>query len=221
MNAVFWFGTLIAVISACVSVPQTVRLIVTRNVAGLSITSYVAWMLSWALWAAYSLSAGAYPKAASEALGFVMEAVLLVTVCVVTGRAGLMGVLRGVAYASPGLALIAAAGMAWGPVAFAVTLTLFDAAYLIPQIRAVITAPSLEGVSLWSYGLRFLTASGWIGYGIGLGRPEVGGWGYIIAPFAVYVFVRVWMSRNTVPVVSVETVLPARIDPSAAPVVTG
>lgn len=69
MALTFWFGTVVALVGACVSIPQTVRLVRHRNIAGLSVTSYVAWTLSWALWAGYSLYAEALPKAASEALG--------------------------------------------------------------------------------------------------------------------------------------------------------
>jgi hypothetical protein len=146
--------------------------------------------------AGYSLQAGALPKAASEALGFVAEAALLATLVAVAGRAGWLGVGRALAYAAPGVALIALAGWWWGGVGFALALTAFDALYLLPQVRATVTAPSLSGLSLWSYVLRTVVASGWIGYGWALGRPEVGGWGYVIAPFAAYVTIRVIADRR-------------------------
>lgn len=114
----------------------------------------------------------------------------------VGGRTGWLGLLRGLAAAAPGLLLIVAAAWWWGPVGFAVSLTAFDAAYLLPQVRATLTASSLAGLSLWSYSLRTLVALGWIGYGWALGRPEVGGWGYVIAPFAAYVCARVLHDRH-------------------------
>lgn len=196
MDATFWFGTTLAIVGACVSIPQTARMVRHRTIEGLSITSYVAWTLSWALWAAYSWRAGAAPKAASEALGLLAEAVLLATLVTVAGRSGRVGLLRGLLAAAPGLATIAVSAWLWGPVGFALALTAFDALYLLPQIRSVVTSASLAGLSLWSYALRAVVASGWIGYGWALGRPEVGGWGYVIAPFALYVCVRVLRDRD-------------------------
>lgn len=214
LDATFLLGATVAIVGACVSIPQTVRMLRRRDIAGLSITSYVAWTLSWALWAGYSLQAGALPKAASESVGFIAEAVLLATLVAVAGRAGVVGLGKGVLAALPGLALIVAAGWMWGPVGFALALTIFDAAYLLPQVRATIKSPSLSGLSLWSYGLRALVASGWIAYGWALGRPEVGGWGYVIAPFAIYVFARVVTDRRRASTLEPEP--PSRTDVSAA-----
>lgn len=217
VDATFLLGTAVAIVGGCVSIPQTVRMLRHRDIAGLSITSYVAWTLSWALWAVYSFKAGALPKAASETVGLISEAALLLTLIAVAGRAGLVGVGKGLIAALPGLTVIAVAGWMWGPIAFALALTAFDAAYLLPQIRATIKSPSLSGVSLWSYGLRMLVAVGWIAYGWALGRPEVGGWGYVIAPFALYVFLRVLADRRRTAAntLAVETATGSKVGPPA------
>lgn len=189
-------GTAVAVIGACVSVPQTARVLHRRDVAGLSVTSYLGWTVSWALWAWYSFSVGAYPKAASETLGFAMDSVLLATILFVTGAGALRALGRAALLITPGIAAVVATGLIFGPVAFAVALTVFDIAVIGPQILQVIRAPSLSGLSLVSYVLRATVAGGWVAYGLALGHPEVGGWGFVICPFALYVCARIIASRR-------------------------
>jgi uncharacterized protein with PQ loop repeat len=190
---------LVAFVGALTSVPQTVRVVVRRDVAGLSMTSYLAWALSWAGWAYYSGSVDAWPKMVSELLGLAMESILLVTIVVVTGRAGVRAFAKAAVVAVPAMVLVLAVGHVWGLVALAVALTTYDVVFIAPQIAAVVRSTSLSGISLVSYTLRFTVSVGWVAYGFSIGRPEAGGWGYVIAPFAAYVIWRVLAERRGVP----------------------
>lgn len=162
-------------------------------------TSYLAWALSWAGWAYYSGSVGAWPKMASELLGLTMESILVATIVLVTGRAGLTAFGRAVMTALPMMGLVLLVGHQWGLVALALALTVYDVVFIAPQVKAVATSKSLSGISLSSYALRFAVSLGWVAYGFSIGRPEAGGWGYIIAPFAAYVIWRVLAERRGVP----------------------
>lgn len=195
MNLILVWGLIACLLSALNSLPQTARILRTGRIDGLNPVSYLAWVLAWVGWLTYSFMIEAWPKVAAESLGLVCETLVLF---LILRRGGFERKhLRQIGYlVVPLFILCLSVGIMLGLVLMAVALTLFDLVFLWPQLKTVATASSLEGISLWSYGLRATGTLVWIGYGFLIGRPESAGWGWIILPFCCYVIYRVYRERK-------------------------
>ena len=200
MNGV-WTAVLgwgLAGAGAAAAVPQIVHLVRTRRVEGLSPTTELMWVPSWALWLWYVIDMGIGPRMLSEGLGLVMS--LGIVSLLLTGLARAGGARSAVRTAAPLLALsvvtVLVSRWVWGLDGMAIALTAVDMCALVPMVRTTLTAPSLAGVSVWAWVFKLATYVGWITFAVAISEPLSAGWMYLMAPIAVFMLTRLAMDRG-------------------------
>ena len=196
---VVMLGWALAFTGALVAVPQALRVVRTGDVQGLSVTTQVAWVVSWSLWLTYSLTVHAWPKVGAESLGLVVEIAMTAVVLRGVLRTGHLGAALRPAVVFAGVGAVACVGarVGGGPEALAGALTVFDGASLAPALWAVWRSASLAGLSGASWALRAAVAGGWIAYGFGFGHPLAAGWAFVMCPVAVVVSIRIARDRRS------------------------
>lgn len=191
-------GWILVGAGAVTSLPQITRLARTRNVDGLSPTAELVWVMSWALWLWYVIDLGLWPRIVSEGLGLLVG--LVTTGLLLASLHRHRGAWPAIRTAAPvlvaGLAGALAARALWGLNGWAIALTLLDVTALAPLIRTTLRAPSLAGVSAWSWALKGTVYSGWIVYAIAIGNPLSAGWTFLMAPVAVFMLARIAADRD-------------------------
>jgi uncharacterized protein with PQ loop repeat len=192
--------TLVAV-GAAGTIPQVVRLARTRQVAGLSPTTELMWALSWALWLWYVIDLQLWPRVAYEGMGMVLSLATsgLLLTSLLKERLARPAIRTAVPLLGLSLAGVLAARWAGGTTGMAIALTVMDLVSLYPLIRTTLTAPSLAGVSVWSWTLKTFLYAGWITYALAIGNPLSAGWVFALFPVALFMLARLAIDRGMDP----------------------
>ena len=166
---VLTLGWIAAAIGCCISLPQLVRLMRTRSVAGLSV---LAWQLSFGSnlsWTTYGVI---------QQLPNVWAPNTMLTVCTLL----ILGLLRqatGVSWVRlllPGLALgiaFTTVNLTLGPIAFAAAAVLPSAFSQIAQLVAVVRSPVLDGISYGYLMVNVVNQTTWVVWALFAGQPGV------------------------------------------------
>jgi uncharacterized protein with PQ loop repeat len=197
-SATVWMTVLavsLAFISSVTSVPQMIRIVRTRDVAGLNVTTQGAWALSWAVWLVYSYDIAAWPKFGAEVLGLVVDTTVLV-VLVRYGTEPVWSCVRRCWWVVPSVAVLAWVWQVHGTFWLAIGLGVFDAVAVGPQLISTLKSSDLSGLSLWSWGTRCFVYSGWIAYAMGISHPEACAFAYAMLPVSLVVVYRVSRQRR-------------------------
>lgn len=192
-------GCVLVTVGAVTSIPQIAQLLRTRATDGLSPATQMLWALTRGLWLFYALEISLPLRAASEATSLLGEAAILG--CLFAGLAR-HGTARTIARSLlpllvSVLAAVAVARWQFGITGYAVALTGVDLLSLVPILRTLRAAPSLDGVSAPMWALKGATYLGWIVYGAMVGQPLSAGRMFFMAPLAAYVLVRILADRGT------------------------
>ena len=188
--------TAIAVVLACTQpVPQIIRLVRTRSVAGVSgPTNWLGLVIN-ASWAAYGLARGLWPVAilsVAYVVGYLAVAALLVRG---GNRRGIgTGALAGVA-----LAALTAVG---GWVALGTVLALAVLVQFLPQVVEAWTSDDLTGLAAGTYAVSALDGVVWGSYGVIASDGPLVLYGVIMCTVAALVLVprARWARRATLEV---------------------
>jgi len=199
-TVVLLLGWALALTGAVVSVPQALRTLRTGDARGLSLTTQVCWVSSWAMWLSYSLTIMAWPKVGAESVGLLAEVALTALLMRALHRGGQLrrSLLAALPLAVAGTVGCLAARSLLGVEALAGALTVFDGVSLAPALWATWRSPSLAGLSGPSWALRTVVAAGWIVYGVGFGHPLAAGWAYVMCPAAAVVSLRIRHDRRRI-----------------------
>lgn len=204
-------GCVLASGSMAIAVPQVVKTLRSRDVAGLSLTSAVGFAAGWSMWLVFSVSISSWPQVATQGLGLVLQVALIAAIVralvaaeelgdaagpgrSVARRLGVAGLASGV-----GVVGCVGVGVVGGWTAFAVAVAVYDAVFIAPQVRAVVGARVLSGLSVSSLVMRLAFSSGWLVYAVLIGRPEAAGSSLLWWVFSVYVLARLGLQHRARP----------------------
>lgn len=172
-------------------VPQVVRVLRTRSVAGVSATTTWLGGVINAAWIAYGVARGIVPVAvlsSAYVVGYVTVAVLLVR------RGNRRGIGSGLLASAALVALVLVGG--WGVLGTVLALAVLP--QFLPQVVESWTAADLTGLAPGTYLLAFLDGVVWGGFGVVTGDGPLMLYGVVMCAVAVAVLVprQRWAARQ-------------------------
>ena len=180
--------------------PQVVRTIRTKDVSGLSLSSQLSWTSSWLMWSLYGWYVGSMPVFLNSLLGLIIDLVLLVFIVVYTLREHSF---RSALHREGSHILVLLTifpvvimYLAFGVEPAILNLAVADFVALLPQLLNTFRSSSLSGLSLSSWIVKTVVATGWIVYGFGISEVLSVAWAFFMIPVYVLVVVRIVYDRR-------------------------
>jgi uncharacterized protein with PQ loop repeat len=162
-------GWIAALSSACVALPQGLRILATRSVAGISRLIWQMTLAGGIAWFVHGMVAGRAQIIWPNAVLSLTSAWVVIMVCRATGGS------RGGAFALPALGALLAVGIeaALGPVAFGVAMFVPSAIGQISQLIAIRKAADTTGVSLSGLLVALACQILWLCYAFPAGESAI------------------------------------------------
>jgi uncharacterized protein with PQ loop repeat len=162
-------GWIAALSSACVAVPQGLRIVATRSVAGISAMIWQMTVLGALAWMVHGLIAGRPQIIWPNALLTITSAWVLAMVCRAEG--GSLGRAFGLPVLGAGIAV--GTELAFGPIAFGLVIFIPSAIGLVSQLVTIQKAADTTGVSLAGLVMALACQLLWLTYAIPAGEIAV------------------------------------------------
>jgi len=170
VHALVLTATVVAVVANTAFVwPQAVKVVRTRDVDGVSPTTWCISMALFSVWAAFAARTGYVPLLVANASCWVAATLVLV--------AGTRGGWPW-RYLALGAASMAAAGVlaVLAPAVLAVVMTVAGIALRVPQLAKLLRSEDVDGVSATTWALGALTAGSWL-----VVSTSRGAWAVVVA----------------------------------------
>jgi len=153
-----WFATLLTLASG---LPQTIKLVLTRDGHGVSQWTYVLWSATAMWWAGWGLHVGAVPIMAVNLL--LLPLLIAVVVLLGPNRTHLQFLL-----ASPPLLALA---LLVSPSMVAAVGTILACLLAVPSVIEAFRTEDPSGVAIGTWVFLALASVSWVAYDVGIGYP--------------------------------------------------